>query len=248
MFKKLVPFNGQRHGNKKLRPVDNFKFAANSYLASLVVNEFSRASSVYPIVFLKDGSKENPEKFGVYALLGLRQGENLFVDEQGNWDAPYIPAIIRRYPFALGRSEAEGNNFLVCIDEESEFINETEGQPLTKEDGQPAEVVEKAKEYLSDLYKYGELTTRFCKDLADRELLTPLNMQIRDPHGGPSQSIGGCFGVNENKLNELSDQDFLELRKRGALPLIYAHLFSLPNMERLIRMQNEKPVESPMVG
>jgi hypothetical protein len=46
--------------------------------------------------------------------------------------------------------------------------------------------------------------------------------------------------VNEAKLNGLPDEDFIEFRKRGALSLIYAHLVSLSQIERLVQMQSER--------
>lgn len=234
MFKKIVPFNSQAHAGLRVKPVNHFQFAATSYIASLVVGEFSRVVPLYPIVFLK----EDEEKFGAYALLGLKQGQNLFVDENGDWSASYIPAIIRRYPFALGKGGDDGQ-FLICLDEESEFVSRDEGEPLVDENGKPGKIVENAKEYLSELYRMSELTNRFCRDLAERDLLIPLNMKVSAPGGSP-QTISGCYGVDENRLNDLSEADFLELRKRGALPLIYAHIFSLGNAEKLARIHQER--------
>jgi len=40
--------------------------------------------------------------------------------------------------------------------------------------------------------------------------------------------------VDENKLNELSDEQFKELRANGALGAIYAHMISLLNWQRVI--------------
>jgi hypothetical protein len=234
MFKKIVPFNTQTHAGLRVKPVDDFGFARNAHIASLVVGEFNRVVPIFPIVFLK----EDEGKFGVYALLGLRQGHNLFVDEDGKWTAGYVPAIIRRYPFALGKGSTEGQ-FLICLDEESEFVSRNEGESLVDESGKPGKIVENAKEYLSELYRMSELTARFCRDIVDRDLLSPLNMQVSVAGGAP-QTISGCFGVDEKKLNELGDDAYLELKRRAALPLIYAHIFSLGNLEKLAKMQQEQ--------
>ena len=37
------------------------------------------------------------------ALLGLKKNQNLFVDKSGKWNADYIPAYARRYPFCMAR-------------------------------------------------------------------------------------------------------------------------------------------------
>ncbi len=235
MFKNLVPFDINRHGKKKIRPVNSFKFAEKSFIASLVVTELSFAAPTYPVVFLKD----EKEKFGLYALLGLKQDENLFLDKDGKWKVPYIPAIIRRYPFALGRDEIK-EEFIICIDEESEFLNDYEGEALTDKDGKPTKILEQAKEYLAELYRMSEITDMFCKEMVERDMLTQLNIQINDGPNKTPRNISGCFGINEKKLTELSDADFLDLRKKGALPVIYAHLISLPQIERLVKFQDEQ--------
>ena len=71
------------------------------------MHEFARAAAVYPIVFVEDKTKD---AFRPVTLLGLDAGENLFVSESGKWEASYIPAIIRRYPFALANTGTTGNS------------------------------------------------------------------------------------------------------------------------------------------
>ncbi len=238
MFKKIVLLNSQFHAGKKLLPVNSFKFAEKSHIVSLVVNEFTVASSVYPIVFVKDGDMLKP-----FALLGLKKDENLFVGNDGRWQAEYIPAIIRRNPFIAGKTEGR-DDLALCIDEDSEFLSDEDGEPLFDADGKPTQVIENAKKYLSDLHNNNELTNQFCRELANWELLSPLNIQIQKKVKGQednlSLNIEGCFGVSEKNFNALSDEVFLEIRKRGALPLIYAHLISLAQTGRLARLQRER--------
>ena len=230
MFKKTVPVTKQQHVGKKILPVNTFRFAEKAYLVSLIANEFNKAASIYPIVFGQDSGDFRP-----FALLGLKQGENLFVDKDGRWKAHYIPAIIRRYPFVLGRNEGT-SDLMLCIDEESEFLSDTEGEPLFDEQGNPSPIIAKARNYLVELQRFSELTNLFAKELARLGLLTPLQMQIRNTEG-VLVKIEGVSAVNEKKLNELPDEDFMNLRKRGALGLIYSHLISLSQIERLVQMQ-----------
>ncbi len=233
MFKKIVPYNTKVFANKRVKPVTTFDFARQSHLATLMVSECSRAAGIYPIVFLKEG-----DSYGLYALLGLTPNENLFIDENGHWKSSYVPAIIRRYPFVLAKTQ-DADNFMLGIDEESDFINDSEGEPLVGPDGKPSQMVENAKQFLTELHRTSLLTKRFCKELEDRDLLHPLSLQVKSGNE-TMQNIAGCFGVNEKKFNELPDEAFLDLRKRGALPIIYAHLISLGQLERLVRLQTEK--------
>lgn len=233
MFKKMVPVTRQRHAGKKVMPVRSFEFAAKTYIASLITSEFNKVASAYPIVFVNDKDELKP-----FALFGLKQGDNLFVDDQGRWNAHYIPAIIRRYPFVLGRSE-EGADLMLCIDEDSGFLSDTEGEPLFDDQGNAGQVIEKARNFLIELQRSNEMTNFFARELTKRDLLSPLKMQIRNTEGNMI-NIEGVSAVNETRLREIPDEDFLEMRKRGILPLIYAHLVSLIQIERLVQMQTER--------
>ncbi len=233
MYKKTTPVTKQRHAGKKIMPLKSYHFAAGSYLVSLLTTEFNKAASAYPIVFVKDGDALNP-----FALLGLTQGENLFVGENGRWLTHYIPAVIRRYPFVLGRSEGS-NDLMICIDDESGLLSDTEGDPLFDDQGEPGATLNKARDYLIELQRFSEMTHHFSKELSRLELLSPLKMQLTNTDGALIK-IEGVHAVNETQLNELPDETFLELRKRGALGLIYAHLVSLTQIERLVRMKGER--------
>jgi len=226
MFKKVVPIMENRHKDLKLKPIDNFDFAKNLNIASIMVHEFSKVSPIYPILFLED--KEN-DSFKPVCLLGLKEGENLFVKD-GKWQASYIPAIIRRYPFALSKTE-EDDTYLICIDEESEFLDKKDGEPFFNKDGSTGEVIEKIKAYLTELQQMEKFTNDFCKVIKEYKLFTPLNINIKS--GNEVKNINGAFMINEEKFNKLSNAKFLDLRKKQYIPAIYAHLNSLAQIERL---------------
>lgn len=231
MESNIVPLSRERHGNKRIIRPETYLFAKTTHMAPILVNEFTRAAANYPIVFLKTG-----DEYMSYAMLGLTNDENLFVDEAGRWDAAYVPAVIRRAPFASGKKPGS-DDLMVCIDERSEFLSETEGEPLFDESGQPGTVVKEAQKYLADLHGAGQMTERFCRLLAEKDLLNPLNWKIKGVDGA-SQNITGAFAVNEGKFNALSDDDFLSMRKSGAIQLIYAHMLSLPQIDRLLRKRD----------
>lgn len=243
MFEKVVPVSLERHRGKRVRPVNDLRFAANLHLAYLTVHEFARAAGTYPIVFLEDKASD---QFRPLALLGLEAGENLFVDAQGRWEAAYIPAIIRRYPFGLSRAE-EADRYVVCVDEGSELLSDTEGLPLFDEQGQPTDVIENVKRYLGELQQMEQLTNEFVQFIVQHNLLTPLNMRVSA--SGQARTISGCYVINEERLNNLSDARFLEIRQKGYLPALYAHLISLSQTERLVALKDRRaagPAPSPV--
>jgi hypothetical protein len=234
MYTSLVPVNKTRHAHKKVRQVQGFEFAKDFHIASIMAHEFARAASIYPVVFLEDKTEDS---FKPVALMGLDAGENLFVGADGKWQASYVPAIIRRYPFALAAAGEEGK-FTVCIDEGSDLISDTEGAALFDEQGEPAESLENVKRYLGELQMMDTFTREFCKDLSSHNMFTPLNMRVRQ--SDQVKNINGCYVLNEERLNSLSTEGFVALREKRYLPAIYAHLVSLAQIERLIMLKDER--------
>lgn len=232
MFQKAVPVNRERHAKTRIREMTGFGFASSFHIAYVTMHEFARAAAVYPIVFVED-----KDAFRPVVLIGLEAGENLFVGADGRWEASYIPAIIRRYPFALAATSSEGQ-FTICIDEDSELVSTTEGSPLFDDQGEPTQVIENVKRYLSELQQMDVLTQQFSAWLKENNMLTPLNMRVRDHD--KVKNIAGCYVVNEERLNNLPDERFLELRSKRFLPAIYAHLISLAQVERLVGLKDKR--------
>jgi hypothetical protein len=199
-----------------------------------MVHEFARAASLYPVVFLEDKEQDS---FRPVVLMGIDAGENLFVGADGKWQASYVPAIIRRYPFALASAGEEGK-FTVCIDEGSDLISDTEGLPLFNEQGEPAEALENVKRYLGELQQMDAFTNEFCKYMVAHNMLTPLNMRVQQ--ADQVKNINGCYVINEERLNGLSVDGFMDLRDKRYLPAVYAHLLSLAQIERLMTLKDER--------
>lgn len=234
MFKQLVPINKHEHADLKVRPLDHFRFADRFHIASIMVHEFMRAASVYPIVFLED---QQADSFRPVVLMGLDEGSNLFVAPDGKWQASYVPAIIRRYPFALARSEQQGpDQFTVCVDLGSEFVDRHDGKALFDADGEPTEVIAHVKRYLGELQALERFTREFCAFMTEHNLFTPLNMRVR--YRQQLKNINGCYAINEERLNRLSESTFSEIRGKRYLAAIYAHLTSLAQVERLVMLQD----------
>ena len=147
MKQNIVPINAERHATKKVKDTNGFEFASEFHIAYVTMHEFARAASIFPIVFLEDKQKD---QFRPVVLMGLNAGENLFVDESGQWQASYVPAIIRRYPFALAPAGSDGK-YVVCIDESSPQVSDTDGSALFDENGKPTQVIENVKRYLGEL-------------------------------------------------------------------------------------------------
>ena len=235
MFEKVAPVNKDTHAQKRVKEITSFDFASKFHIAYITLQEFTRAASIYPIVFLEDKAKD---EFRPVVMLGLTPGFNVFVDAGGRWQASYIPAVIRRYPFTLAPGGTD-DQFIVCIDEASSLVSETEGSALFDIAGTPTQVIDNVKRYLSELQQMEVSTHAFCAFLAKHNMFTPLNMRVRESAG--VKDIAGCYVLNEERLNNLSDELFLEIRAKRYLPAVYAHLMSLAQTERLVKLREDSP-------
>lgn len=226
-YEKPVALNKVDHKNIKIRAQNNdFGFARKTNSVILAGVEFSEAAKEYPIVFAKAGDTVVP-----VALLGLRNEENLFVDVEGKWDARYVPAFVRRYPFVLAETGQEGQR-MVCIDESFGGFNDDEGEALF-DAGEPTPVLKQAIDFLEEYQRQYVRTERFIQRLQENDLLVSLNARV-DLVSGKQFALGGLLVVDEKKLLELADDKALELFRAGELAWVYCHLLSLGCMSRMV--------------
>lgn len=226
MYSKNVALNRELHADLTISPSpEGFRFAADSLTAMLAASEFFDAGRLYPIIFAERGEK------GVlpFALLGLEEKENLFVDAEGNWIAQYIPAYVRRYPF-ITTDGAEGQ-MTVCFDESFDGFNLEGGVPLF-ENGEPTEKTKEIQSFLQNYFQQMQQTELFCAMLKEKELLRQISAQasLRD---GRKYALNGMLVIDEQKLAQLPDDEIVKLFRNGMLALIHAHLLSLRNISSL---------------
>lgn len=197
----------------------------------LSFTEFSRASRDYPIVFVSQDGKA----FGAAVALGFEPGQNLFLPQDGAWDATvYVPAYVRRHPFCMTRinvGNVPRNERVVCVEESA--LDEARGEALFDESGAPTarwrEIEKLLHEYEADLVR----TEEMCGILRDYGLLEPFSLEAALA-GGRKWQLGGMYRVNEKKLEFLKAEECRTLIKKGIMGKIYTHLWSLENFGRLL--------------
>ena len=226
-YERPVALNRLKHKDVRIKQAGtNFSFAKKTNSVILAGIEFTEAAKEYPIVFAKAGEIVVP-----VALVGLRNEENLFVDDKGNWDAHYVPAFVRRYPFVLADSGDAGQR-MVCIDEAYPGFNSSEGE-LLFEDGEPTTLLKQAMDFMEEYQKQYVRTERFVKRLQENDLLIEANARV-DMVDGKKFSMTGLLAVDEKKLLQLSDEKALEFFRSGELAWLYCHLMSFGTMARLV--------------
>lgn len=224
-----TPLDAKKHLQTGLRKNFGLHFCAPVNAVPINMIEMPQVSHYYPIAFSPD------ENATPVALLGVRDQENLFVDAAGQWvEDAYIPAYIRRYPFIF--SEIAGTDQLtLCIDMNDKVIDNNSDQKFFDAEGKPTLLSQNALEFCKSYHAAAQQTLGFSKALAASGLLVERQAEI-NIGGGKRLNFSGFRIVDEQKLAEMPEKDFLEWRKNGWLPFLYAHLFSGAQWGRLTRM------------
>lgn len=231
-YKQPVPLDAGQHADLTIGPSPSgYRFAAEAQAIMLASVELFEASREYPVIFTvsSDGSVLP------LALMGLKEGENLFVGADGAWQGGYLPAYIRRYPFITTEAAEQ---MAVCFDESFDGFNVEGGTPLF-EKGEQTPRLQEILAFLQDYYQQIQQTRQFGAMLAQAGLLTQINAQA-NLGDGSSYALNGMLVVDEQRLNQLPDTDIVRLFRNGSLALIHAHLLSLRNLGRLIERKNSR--------
>jgi hypothetical protein len=225
IYKTAIPISRARHAGWSVDTVPNYAYSAEVNSVPLMAIEFPQAASEYAIVFTG-----NETEVTAAVILGVRGNENLFIDAAAQWDARYIPAFVRRYPFVFSRS---GDRFLLCIDEEFPGLNrEGRGQALFGEDGNPSPYTDNVLKFLQEFQTQFNRTQRFCARLKELDLLEPMQAQVT-VEDGRRMSLGGFMAINREKLKALPAEKLAEMNQTDELELMFLHLNSMRNFQRL---------------
>jgi len=229
IYEKIVVLDLKKHKNTRVAPVTDFSFAASANSIPLAGMEFIEAAKEYPIAFIKNTQGE----YLPTIILGLQNSQNLFVSPDGKWNAHYIPAYIRRYPFVPSTTN-EAGKLNICIDEAYQGINGENGVPIFNADGTPAPLLEKAVQLIQDYHLQMQNTNSFTSRLAASGVLQEMKAEFGTRDGSRKFRLSGIFVVNEKKLLGLEDAQALDFFRKGEFAWIYSHLISLSNFPRML--------------
>jgi hypothetical protein len=241
-YSKPEPLSRELHGKIGLRRMDKpFGFASATNVVPLTVGEFQMAGLSYPIIFAG-------ERYQPLAVMGVRQGTNLYVGADGGFDiGAYIPAYIRRYPFVLANDQSR-EQLVVCIDRAASMLGEDYDLAFFNEQGEPTDYTNGCIQFCNDFENEGRRTESFIGLLRELDLFevkhstyTPTS----NPDGTPGQPqpIAEYFAVSEEKLKALPPEKLQELIANGAVAQIYAHLMSLTGWDRMIALTMERQAQ-----
>ncbi len=221
------------HGHLGMSTPDRpYEFAQGIMSVPLLAAEISSAQKNYPVVFSgQDGVLP-------LAVLSIKDLDNLFVDDRGNWEAHcYIPSYLRRYPFAFAKGDDE--KFALVIDRASAAVSDLpehaffEGDELSQ---RTQGMVDFCGQYEAERRRTDEFTAKLKE-------LGLLSLQAATPQANSeSEPLATYYAVDREKLGSLSPEQLHELHSKGYLSFIFAHLFSMENWNSLLeRSQISQP-------
>jgi len=221
-YKDLQPLSSTSHGEFKARRINSAPFFAAAHAVPVTIDEFAVAQRDFPIVF---SVGDNPVPL---ALMGLNEGVNTFVDEEGVLTSDvYVPAYVRRYPFMLARLRPDADELSLCFDPSADAVGAyDDGDPLFEE-GKPSEHTQAILTFCEQFETAGQRTAAFMKELGDLKLLIDGEVSIQ-PEGATQPYVYRGFQmVDENKLRDIRGDQARKMIQSGLMALVYAHLFSL---------------------
>ena len=245
-YKSLIPLSSQTHATFGLNPRENLEFTRNTHAVPITVDEFSTCQRSFPIVF---GLGEAAAPLG---LIGLQEGQNLYLDAEGQWEpTAYEPAFERRYPFMLARLSPDSQDLSLCFDDTSAQIEDNSGEPLFT-GTEPSETTKNCLNCCEQFEQAVMRTRNFIDELTKLDILMDGEVTIQREGLAEPAVYRGFRMVDENKLQGLRGDQTRKLVQSGMMGLIYAHLFSLslisPLFERQFAAATSDTQASPLIS
>ncbi|OAX89256.1 peptidase [Xanthomonas nasturtii] len=199
--------------------------------AATFPQEFRQLQAQYPIVFHRSGERS----FQPLALLGLRLGENLFLDG-ARWDAPYVPLAIQRQPFLIGE---QPDGPMVHVDLDSPRISSSDGELLFREHGGTTDFLDHISQVLRTLHDGLAASEAFVERLLRYDLLEPFTFEA-SLNNGLECRLAGLYAVHEERLRALDDDALLALHRHGDLEPLYMAVASIAQFRHLLERMNRR--------
>ena len=232
-YRRTVSLDPAEHGAHKVNALTDFSITRDLHAVFITATEFPQAGLEFPLLFVATGQRNSAGRptMSTVALLGVAEGENLQLEGE-RWVARYIPAYIRRYPFATASTPGP-SGLKVLVDDTWPGFSPSAAEPLFDAEGRPAPALTRAVDFLDRFELEAERTRTFCDRVVALDVLKEMKAEATLP-GGETISVDGFHAIDEDRLRALPDATVLELFRSGMLTLMQVHLLSLANIRHLV--------------
>ncbi|WP_020208684.1 SapC family protein [Gilvimarinus chinensis] len=229
----LVPLDKDQHSELRIITHHGKEYGENVHLTPIVATELQSLVLDYPCALMKD---EQTGHFGLYALLGFENNENLYL-QQDQWRASYIPLHIRRQPFVSVTAQNQQGRGNLLIDLDSARVNKEQGEPLFNTDGTNSQYLQNTQQLLGALMGGIQASQAFVQTLTELALLEPIKLDIAFA-SGQKQTYQGLYSVSAEKLSALQGKNLQTVHERGYLNACHYLLASLGHIRKLVDWKN----------
>ncbi|MFQ6370147.1 SapC family protein [Shewanella sp. YIC-542] len=230
MSEPFALLDNQKHADVKFT-APKYAHVADQHMLPVSLHELLYAAVDVPVVFIKN---KEADEYQAVMMLGLKPNQNLLVKGE-EWQGNYIPNVLRDFPLTVVLNPEHKDKVWVGLREESTQISKEEGEPLFA-NGEETEFLKNRREALLKHFEQDQQSRAILGYLASKGLLTAQTLTVEVK--GQPRNINGIYLIDERKLASLSDEEFLDLRKRGLLGPIYSHLTSLNQIPRLVQLED----------
>jgi len=197
-------------------------------------SEISSLISVFPLVF-----QRTKKGYQLGVLTGL--GDNYLLHPvTKQFLLPYVPAMLRHYPFAALKTD-RSDTVLSVVSSEAGFALDG-GEPVLDKAGALTKHGQALMQSLQQLNVCFERDRLITDKLGQHDLFRPLG--VKDfglPDDESSDMFKACLKgyciLSEQNFNALGAEALLDLRASSVLPFFYGHLFSLRMMDRFLMLK-----------
>lgn len=228
---KLVAINDVTHRNLKIDPGYCLAQQSNTHLIPIVIDEFRQLCGQYPLVLAKNSESGG---FICTALMGLAEGENLFVNN-GILHAACMPLNLSRQPFYL--SLGEDTHLSVCVDMDHPSVGQDKGTAIFEQNGEQSKLLQDISAILATLYHGDKKNREFIDHLVSLDLIMPMRLNITLDDDSRSE-VNGLYTIDEEALARLNTEQLESLHKKDHLRFIYTMIASLAQIQMMVHRKN----------
>lgn len=224
--------------HKKLRVDTRYTAQLGYAMGAVMVTdiELLAAQKEYPIIFRKHAETG---RYFPNLMLGFRHDENLFLGEDGQWNATHIPLAVAKGPFLIGFQDlGKGPHPTVSVDLDDPRVSEHgKGEALFLENGESSAYLEYISKILLLLRDGSNSVIKMVDTFVELDLIEPLRLDIQF-NNGEKLTFQGGFTIDSEKLAALDKERLWKLKESGFLPAAYYIAGSVENVQKLVDIKN----------
>jgi hypothetical protein len=201
--------------------------------------EFESVQRHYPIVFRRDAEGA----LRPVALLGLAQGENLFLDGAGGWRSAYVPALLQRGPFSIGTPDTPNGEPMIRIALDHPRVSRSEGSAVILTQGGNSPYLEHVTGVLRTIYIGHHMLEPMIAAFEQAGLLRPINLEARVAEA-EVYAFPDVLTIDRERLAALDRDELAALHREGFLQCAFLAAASLANMQRLVELKSQAQAQA----